>query len=146
MEAVALDFAVTCPLQAALLANSTQHPLAAARSYEAHTMEDRQTAQQCAAAGLALVPMIAETLGGWGPATHNLFRNLAKAAAERQGMDPSGASSQLYESMAIRLQRANARAVLLRTSALLSSCDNMAIAATRSEAVLVLSAAAPFNS
>ena len=38
MGAVALDFAVTCPLQAALLAESAQHALAAARSYEAHKM------------------------------------------------------------------------------------------------------------
>ncbi len=146
MGAIALDFAVTCPLQATLLAESAQHPLAAARSYEAHKMEDRRTAQQCAAAGLTLVPMVAETLGGWGPAAQNFFRNLAKAAADRQGIDASIASCQIYESMGIRLQRANARAVLSRTSALLTSCDNTAIATTRSEAALVLSAATPFTS
>ena len=146
MGAVALDFAVTCPLQAALLMESAQHSLAAARSYEAHKMEDRQTAQLCAAAGLTLVPMIAETLGGWGPAAQNFFRKLSRATAERQGLDPSIASSQLYESMGIKLQRANARAVLSRTSALLSSCDNTAIATTRSEAALVLSAAVPLTS
>jgi arginine/lysine/ornithine decarboxylase len=125
---------------------SAQHSLAAARSYEAHKMEDRQTAQLCAAAGLTLVPMIAETLGGWGPAAQHFFRRLSRATAERQGLDPSIASSQLYESMGIKLQRANARAVLSRTSALLSSCDNTAIATTRSEAALVLSAAVPLTS
>ena len=91
--------------------------------------------------------MVAETLGGLGPAAQNVFRNLVRAIAERQ--DPSVASSQLYESMSIRLQRANARAVLSRTSALLAvltSCDNTAIVTTRSEAALVLSAAAPFTS
>ena len=103
-------------------------------------------AQQCAAAGLSLVPMVAETLGGWGPTAQNFFRKLAKATAERQGLDPSVASSQLYESMGIRLQRANARAVLSRTAALLSSCDVTAIATTRSEAALVMSAASPFTS
>ena len=87
--------------------------------------------------------MVAETLGGWGPAAQNFFRNLARATAERQGIDASQASNQLYESMGIRLQRANARAILSRTSALLTSCDNTAIATTRSEAALVLSAAAP---
>ena len=147
MGAVALDFAVTCPLQAALLAETAQHSLAAARSYEAHKLEDRRTAQQCSAAGLTLVPMVVETLGGWGPAAQQFFRNLARATAERQGLDPSVATSQLYESMGIKLQRANARAVLSRTSALTTSCDNTAIATTRSEAALVLSAAAaPFAS
>ena len=120
--------------------------MAAARSYEAHKLEDRRTAQQCAEAGLTLVPMVAETLGGWGPAAQNFFRNLARTTAERQGIDPSIASNQLYEGLGIRLQRANARAVLSRTSALLSSCDNTAIATTRSEAALVLSTAAPFTS
>jgi hypothetical protein len=146
MGAVALDFAVTCPLQAALLSESSQHSLAAARSYEAHKLEDRQTAQQCAAAGLTLVPMVAETLGGWGPAAQSFFRHLAKATAERQGIDPSIASCQLYEGLGVRLQRANARAVLSRTAALSSSVDNTAIATSRSEAALVLSAAAPLNS
>ena len=93
-----------------------------------------------------LVPMVVETLGGWWPAAQNFFRNLSRATAERQGLDPSVASNQLYESMGIKLQRANARAVLSRTSALLTSCDNTAIATTRSEAALVLSAAAPFTS
>ncbi len=146
MGAVALDFAVTCPLQAALLPESSQHSLAAARSYEAYKLEDRRTAQQCTEAGLTVVPMVAETLGGWGPAAQNFFRNLARATAEREGIDTSLASSQLYESMGIKLQRANARAILSRTSALLSSCDNTAIATTRSEAALVLSAAAALTS
>ena len=57
MGAVALDFAVTCPLQASLLAESAEHSLAAARSYVAHKFEDRRTAQLCAEAGLTLVPM-----------------------------------------------------------------------------------------
>ena len=146
MWAVALDFAVTCPLQASLLAESAQHSLAAARSYEAHKLEDRRTAQLCAEAGLTLVPMVAETLGGWRPAAQGFFRNLARATAERQGIDVSVATSQLYESLGIKLQRANARAILSRTSALLSSCDNSAIATTRSEAALVLSAATTFIS
>ena len=132
--------------QAALLMESARHPLAAARSYEAHKMQDLRTAQQCSAARLTLVPMVAETLGGWGQAAQNFFCNLSGATTERLGLDPSVASSQLYESMGIKLQIANARAVLSRTSALLSSCDNTAIATTRSEAALVLSAAVPFTS
>ena len=59
-------------------------------------------------------------------------------------MEESTAVCQLYEAMAIRLQRANARAILTRLSAAMNaSQSNTALAATsRSEAALVLSAAA----
>ena len=59
-------------------------------------------------------------------------------------MEDSIAVSQLYEAMAIKLQRANARAILSRISAASAAGrDNTALAATsRSEAALVLSAAA----
>ena len=40
---------------------------------------------------------------------HVGLRNLPRATAERQGLDPSVASSQLYESMGIKLQRARRR-------------------------------------
>ena len=110
-------------------------------SYEAHKFEDRQTADLCAAEGLKLMPMVAETLGGWGPSAQEVFRTIARATAERQGLDPSIATSQLYQSLGIKLQKANARAILARTSTTTTAPDNTAIASTsRSEAALVLSA------
>ena len=78
-----------------------------------------------------------------GPAAQGIFRTLARATAETSGIEDSVAVGQLYESMGIRLQRANARAILSRVSAASAVCrDNTALAATsRSEAALVLSAA-----
>ena len=141
---LALDFAVTCPLQQNMVWDAARRPLAAAMDYEAKKMEDRQTAQRCADSGFKLVPVVAETLGGWGPAAQGIFRTLARATAETSGIEDSVAVGQLYESMGIRLQRANARAILSRISAASAACrDNTALAATsRSEAALVLSAAA----
>ena len=54
------------------------------------------------------------------------------------------AISELYEAMAIRLQRANARAILSCLSASLntSRCNTALTATSRSEAALVLTAAA----
>ena len=110
-------------------------------SYEAHKFEDRQTADLCAAEGLKLMPMVAETLGGWGPSAQEVFRTIARTTAERQGLDPSIATSQLYQSLGIKLQKANARTILARTSTTTTAPDNTAIASTsRSEAALVLSA------
>ena len=111
--------------------------------YEAHKLSDRQTGDRCSELGFTLVPMVAETLGGWGPAAQDVFRVVARASAEALGLDVSTAVAQLYQGLGIRLQRANARAILSRISASTSaSCNNTALAATsRSEAALVLSAA-----
>ena len=87
--------------------------------------------------------MVAETLGGWGPTDQDVFRVVARATAEASGPDVSTAVSQLYQGLGIRLQWANARAILARVSAAATANrNNTALAATsRSEAALVLSAA-----
>ena len=73
---------------------------------------------------------------------HSVFLTLF--LTERTGMDESLATAQLYEGLGIRLQRANARAILSRLAAASAAGhDNSALAATsRSEAALVLSSAA----
>ena len=88
--------------------------------------------------------MVAETLGGWGPAAQSVFKTIARSSAEVLGLDESAAVAQLYQGLGIRLQRSNARAILSRISAAsAASHSNTALAATfRSEAALVLSAAA----
>ena len=140
---MALDFAVTCPLQESMVRDAAERTLAAALDYEAHKLADRQTAQRCTEMGFKLVPMVVETLGGWGPAAQDFFRAIAKASAETSGVEESAAISQLYEAIAIKLQRANARAILSRVSAAsAASRNNTALAATsRSEAALRLSVA-----
>jgi len=117
--------------------------LAAAMDYEAKKLEDRQTGARCSELGFQLIPMVVETLGGWGPAAQKLFRVIAKSSAEVSGLEESVAVCQIYEGMAIKLQRANARAILSRVSAASAARrDNTALVATsRSEAALVLSSA-----
>jgi hypothetical protein len=141
---LALDFAVTCPLQADMRADAAARPLAAAMAYEADKLADRATADRCAQQGFRLTPMIVETLGGWGPAAQGVFKTLARITAERTGISDSVATRQLYEAFGIKLQRANARAIMARVGAAsAASRDNTTLAATmRSEAALVLSAAA----
>ena len=142
---VALDLAVTCPLQQSMMHDAARRPLPAAMDYEAHKFDDRQTAQRCLDQGFKLVPLVAETLGGWGPEAQGFFRQLAKATADKTGVDASVATCQLYEALGIQLQRANARAMLASTTAQWTEHRNSTtLAATsRSEAALVLSAATP---
>ena len=115
--ALALDFAVTCPLQHGMVRDAANRTLAAAMDYEAHKLADRHTAQRCADLGFQLTPMVAETLGGWGPMAQEVFRAIAKTTAESKGIDVSMATCQLYEALGVRLQRANARAILSRIAA-----------------------------
>ena len=139
---VALDFAVTCPLQQSMVHDAARRPLAAAMDYESHKLGDRQTAQRCADQGFKLIPLVAESLGGWGPEAQGFFRQLAKATAGKTGVDASVATCQLYETLGIKVQRANARAILSRVAAWTDNCSSTTLAATsRSEAALVLTAA-----
>ena len=131
-------------MQPAWQQDAGQRPLAAAMGYEAHKFADRETAQRCNIAGYRLIPMVAETLGGWGPEAQSFFRVLSKATAEHKGLDLSLASNQLYQALGIRLQRANARAILSRVAA--APLDQTALAATsHSEAVLVGSRVGPLH-
>ena len=128
-----MDFAVTCPLQHGFVQDAANRTLAAATDYKAHKLADRHTAQRCAELGFQLTPMIAETLGGWGPMAQDVFRAIAKATAEAKGTDVSVATCQLYEGLGVRLQRSNARAILSRITA--------ATAAGRNNSALAIAAA-----
>ncbi|CAE8686094.1 unnamed protein product [Polarella glacialis] len=98
-------------------------------------------AERCAAHGLRLVPMVVEISGGWGPSAKQVFKTLARATAERSGIPDSVATCQLYQAMGVRLQRANARAILFRTVASAANCSSRALATTsRTEAALLLCA------
>ena len=74
----ALDFAVTSPqhLDPQLQQEAAKKCLAAAKAYEKKKFEDRNTQDKCAREGITLVPLIAETLGGWGPMATDFFRRL----------------------------------------------------------------------
>ena len=69
---MALDFAVTYPLQASMVHDAAGRSLAAAMDYKAQKLEDRQTAAQCITEGFRLVIMVVETLGGWGPSAQDI--------------------------------------------------------------------------
>jgi hypothetical protein len=116
-------------------------------AYEAAKLADRDTAARCVAQGIKLIPMVVETFGGWGPAAQAVLGTLAHTTAQSTGIPHSIATCQLYEALGVRLQRANARAIISRLAASAAARDNTTLAATsRAEAALVLSSAARENS
>ena len=121
-------------LQAA--ASST---LAAAAQYEQHKLDDRDTAAKCREWGVRLVPMVAESFGGWGMAAQKAFKVICAAKAVRSGDDNSQATSQFYEGLSIKLARASARSLLARV-ALATPGDVSGGAASRARNALAATA------
>ena len=68
---------MTCPLQASIVHDAAGRSLAAAMECESQKLEDHSTAQRCLDQGFKLVPMVVETLGGWGPLAQDIFKVVA---------------------------------------------------------------------
>ena len=113
---VALDFAITSPLQLSQVGEAARTQLAAATAYEARKLSDRDTARRCAAHGISLVPMVAESLGGWGPRAQKAINIIARAAAACSGHTVGISTARIYEGLSTRIMRANARSLLARVT------------------------------
>ena len=109
-----MDFAVTSPLQPGYVAEAAREQLSAATSYESDKLSDRNTAERCRQHGFKLVPMVAESCGGWGNSAQKALRWLIHANAGRTGRSISQITVELYSSLSIIIMRANARALLAR--------------------------------
>ena len=111
---VAIDFAVTSPLQQAQVNEAAHTQLAAAVAYEGVKLADRDTARRCAAMGITLMPAIAESFSGWGPVAQKAFNVIARASATRSGLSVGVTTSRLYEGLSTIVMRANAHSLLAR--------------------------------
>ena len=112
----ALDLAVTSPQRQDLVQLAGTRAGAAAESYEAYKRMYLQTAEDCASSGMAFVPMVAETSGGWGPSAMCTLKAFARAAAIRSDSEPGVVLAERLQHLCTAIRRANARAVLRRAS------------------------------
>ena len=102
-------------MRAASLTDAADDGGRPAADYEARKRQHQQTQDQCTAAGLQFVPLVAEACaGGWAPAAVQTWRQLGKAVAARSGEPESTEVDRLLQALAVTLQRENARAVLRR--------------------------------
>ena len=113
---VTLDFAVTTPQRQVTLTDAARHRLAAASSYSDHKRAYLNTEGLCADAGIAFIPMVAETTGAWAPDATKVLKQLAASSATLTGTDPDIALQHILQNAAIRIRRANARASLRRSA------------------------------
>jgi hypothetical protein len=110
----ALDFAVTSPNQALVVANAAREALFAAKAYSETKRNHHNTATDCDNQGVAFVPMVAESSGAWSPEASLVFKHLAKKAASRNGGDVSKIYRSFLQKLAVTIRSANARAHLRR--------------------------------
>ena len=75
------------------------------------------TLAECEAAGVLFLPMVAETTGAWAPESLEVWKQLAKATAVRQGREIAAVFTEIIQSLAVTIRRANAKALLRRSGA-----------------------------
>ena len=64
--------------------------------------------EECRRQGIAFLPMVVETFGGWHPDAKREVKKLGAALARHTGQDETEATSHLWSRMSILLQRGNA--------------------------------------
>ena len=112
----AMDVTVVTPLQAATMpgaANTAGHALNHAHGRKANGAEE-----ECRRQGIAFLPLVAETFGGWHAGAEKEVKKLAAALARHTGQDESEATSHLWGRLGILLQRGNAAILGNRVPAL----------------------------
>ena len=111
----ALDFAVTSPQRQEFLRQASFTPGFAANSYTEFKKTFLNTEVDCARQGLAFLPMVAETSGGWSSSAVAVWRQLARMEALRTGESWSTVTEKVFCGLSVAIRRASARAVLRRT-------------------------------
>ncbi len=112
----ALDFAITAPQRQGIVERAAKTALAAASEYCDAKRNHENTKAQCEAAGITFLPMVAETTGAWAPESLLVWKQLAKAAAVRQGREAAAVQQEMIQSLAVTIRTANARAYLRRSA------------------------------
>ena len=126
----ALDFAVTSGLRSDSVNLSAEDGSAVTKAYEDFKCSHLDTRAECEREGITFIPLICEADGGgWGPAAHGVWGELAKHKSILTGEKTSTVATQLLQSLGLILHRENARAILRRSPSNVGRECNAALAA-----------------
>jgi hypothetical protein len=128
----ALDFAVTSGLRDDVVRRSAVDGSSAVSAYEDFKRTHNDTANACQAEGITFIPVVCEADGGgWSPAAHKTWSELAKRRSLLTGESESTVAVQLLQNLGLILHKENARAILQRfpTSSSRHSHESLAAAA-----------------
>jgi hypothetical protein len=110
---VAYDVAITHGLQPAYLEETAAAGPSAAPKY-AKTHKRDKYAERAASEGFRFTPLVCDVHGNWTDDAITMFRELARDIAARTACSPGRQLHFLLQRLSCALQRANARALLLR--------------------------------
>ena len=113
----ALDFAITAPQRQGIVDRAAATGLAAATEYCNTKRSHENTQAECEAAGVCFLPMMAETTGARALEPLDVWKQLAKATAVRQGRPVATLFTEMMQSLSVTIRSANARAFLRRSGA-----------------------------
>ena len=112
----ALDFAITSGLRSDMVNRSAEDGSNATKAYEDVKRSYLQTESLCQEEGITFIPMICEADGGgWGPAAHKVWTDLAKHKSIISGETDSIIVNRLLQSLGLILHKENARSILRRS-------------------------------
>ena len=101
-----MDVTVVHPIQDATMPNAATTP-GFALSF-AHDRKIRGAEEDCRRQGIAFIPLVAESFGGWHTAAEREVRKLGAALARHTGQEEGEAIGHLWGRLGILLQRGNA--------------------------------------
>ena len=112
----ALDLAVTSGLKRDMVQKPIEDGSSAVRAYEVFKRSYMDTETKCQEEGINFIPIICEADGGgWGPAAHAVWSELAKHKSVLTGESNSITATHLLQSLGLILHKENARAILRRS-------------------------------
>ena len=83
----------------------------------AHERKMNGAGEECRRQGIAFLPFVAETFGGWHPDAMKDVKKLGAALARHTGQEEGEAFSHLWSRLSILLQRGNAAILVNRNPA-----------------------------
>ena len=118
----ALDVTVTHPLQDLTRAGEAAEPGHALSV--AYVKKMRGASEQCKEQGLAFIPIVAESLGGFHPIAVQQLKKIASALARHTAQEESEAVHHLLSRCSLLLQRGTAALLLNRVPSHPSAADS----------------------
>jgi len=111
-KSLCIDVGIVNPMAPSHVRHASQDALSAADKY-AET-KTKKYAQICDQQDILYVPAVGEATGGWSDKASRIFTYLIKAISHRFRVKFGIQKRMFYEDLSVRLQRANAMAILRR--------------------------------
>ena len=109
---LAFDVSVVSPTQDAIVHRAAEFPAAAIEMRK--TAKNRAHFDHCRAQGIAFIPLVVETFGGWDGDAVKYLKDMAKQCARRWGKNYAEEVKQFFQRLSVTLQRGNASLIVER--------------------------------